>query len=292
LTADEPDLLEAFSDKDRTALIDRALGLLPPEVRQIVEMNYLLEMSHAEMALHLGLSDGALDVRLHRARRRLYEILHGQLHHEAEALGLQLNQALIEGWQSTRLWCPLCGRRRLEGCFVGNEGSNPNLHLRCPACSSRYQQDTVHSMGLVNLSGVRSFRPAWKRTMQGLTDQLTNGLQCGQYPCACCGQPALLSVEGNEQIRPYSFWLRVRCIHCGNDLGIGGNLPSVDQLVYWSHPRTRQFLMQHERWLSEPGKLVEYSGQAALCFQISDLENSERLVVLADRQTLRVLTIS
>lgn len=70
-----------------------------------------------------------------------------------------------------------------------------------------------------------------------------------------------------------------------------GCLPSVDQLVYWSHPLTRQFLQQHSRCLSAPGKLVEYQGQQAIYFQISDLESADQLTVLAHHQTLQILTI-
>src|SRR5437764_884817 len=112
---------------------------------------------------------------LQRGRRDLRQILSGPLRNEAEAFGFALDEALAEGWQETRLWCPLCARCRLQGCFVtfegGEEGQKgPNLHLRCPDCSRRYGQDTIRSMGLVSLAGLRSFTPACKRTMQVLTD--------------------------------------------------------------------------------------------------------------------------
>jgi RNA polymerase sigma factor (sigma-70 family) len=293
LSADVPDPLEALNRQDMALLVDRALGGLPPATRQIVEMCYLLELSHAEMAARLKLSSGTLDVRLHRARRHLRQILHGPLRHEAEALGLQLDEVLAEGWQPTRMWCPLCGRQRLEGCFLRPKAeAGPNLHLRCPDCSRRYNQDTLHSMGLVRLAGLHTFRPAWKRTLQGLTAQITQALQQGQHPCLYCGQPAQVEVAGNGEARPYSFWLRMCCVHCGNTLDSGGNLPSVDQVVYWSHPISQQFILEHSRWNSEPARLVEYDATIALHFQIADLDSSDHLSILADRQTLRVLAVS
>jgi RNA polymerase sigma-70 factor (ECF subfamily) len=299
LAADELDPLEELSRQDMATLLDRALGVLPPATRQIVEMCYLLELPHSEMAACLNLSASALDVRLHRARRHLHQILHGPLRREAEALGLELDEALMEGWQSTRLWCPLCGRHHLEGCFLALEAEDgPNLHLRCLECSQRYHQDTVHSMGLVPLTGLHSFRPAWKHTMQGLTDRMMQALQQdGQHRCLYCGQQALVKVEGNNQedntkAHPYPFWIHMYCVHCGNDLNGHGNLPSVDQLVYWSHPTSQQFLLQHPRWKSEPAKLVDYDSGPALHFQIGDLESSDHLNIVAHRQTLRVLTIS
>jgi RNA polymerase sigma factor (sigma-70 family) len=305
LAVDAPDPLEALSRQDLQLLLDRALSVLPPAARQIVEMRYLLELPHAEMAARLHLSNSALDVRLHRARRRLRQILHGPLRREAEALGLALDEALAEGWQPTRLWCPLCGCQRLEGCFLVPEAEDgPNLHVRCPDCSRRYNQDTVHSMGLVCLSGLHSFRPAWKRTMQGLTDRFVQALQHGQHSCLYCGQPAFVGVEGNDtgatlppgsgnrEARPYSFWISIHCIHCGNRLDTCGNLPSIDQLVYWSHPISQQFVLQHPRCMSEPARHVEYDGAPALLFQMADLGSSDRLSVLAHRQTLCVLSIS
>ena len=71
-----------------------------------------------------------------------------------------------------------------------------------------------------------------------------------------------------------------------------GDIPSVDQLVYWSHPHTRQFIQQHQRWSSKPGTLIDYNGQQAIRFQIADVESADQLIVVAHRQTLQVLTLS
>ena len=309
LAAETPDPLEALSHQDLVRLLDRALGVLPAATRQIVEMCYLLELPRAEVAARLNLTSSALDVRLHRARRHLSHLLHGPLRQDAEAAGMVLDGALLEGWQQTHLWCPLCARHRLEGCFLARE-TGPNLHLRCPACAQRYQQDTVHSMGLVQLTGLHAFRPAWKRTMQGLSDRVTQALLQGQHPCLYCGKLAVIQVtsQGPEQEepegcrgvppapdqhepRPYPFWISLHCLSCGKDMDANGDMPSVDQLVYWSHPLTRQFLLQHPRWSSRPGKAVEYAGAPALSFQIADLESSNALTVMAHRQTLGVLAV-
>ncbi|MEO7021878.1 MAG: sigma-70 family RNA polymerase sigma factor [Ktedonobacteraceae bacterium] len=312
LVADVPDPLEELSRQDLVLLLDRALSVLSPATRQIVEMCYLLELPRSEVAARLSLSNSALDVRLHRARRDLRQMLHGPLRQDAEALGLVLDEALAEGWQQTRLWCPLCAHHRLEGFFLAREVEDgPNLHLRCPDCSRRYHQDTVHSMGLVQLSGLRSFRPAWKRTMQELSDRVTQALLQGQHPCLYCGKSANIQVKngntetdvsrscldmssdlGDYQGKPYPFWVSLHCTHCGKNMDASGDIPSVDQLVYWSHPLTRHFLQQYPHWNSEPGKLVEYAGEPAIHFQIADVESSNCLTVLAHRQTLRVMMVS
>lgn len=298
LAADDSDPLEELCRQDMTLLLDRALGLLPRKTRQLVEMCHLLELPYLEVAGRLGISTGTLETRLHRARRQLRRLLSGPLYTEAQAFGLALDEDVVEGWRETRLWCPLCARYRLQGYFVEREaGAGPNLHLRCPDCSRRYEQDTMHSMGLVSLVGLRAFRPAWKRAMQGMTELMLGALAQGQHPCLFCGKPASIRVKGRDaqalsSANPYPFWIHWHCDHCGENIDSCGNIPSVDQLVYWSHPLTRQFMQQHPRWRSEPGTPVEHNGEQAICFQIADMESADHVNVVAHRETLSVLTLS
>jgi RNA polymerase sigma-70 factor (ECF subfamily) len=296
---DASDPLEELCRQDMLALLDRALGFLPAQTRRLVEMCHLLELPHVEVAARLGISTGTLETRLHRARRQLRQLLNGPLHHEAEVFGLALDEGIAEGWQETRLWCPLCARHRLQGCFFEQEdGMGPNLHLRCPGCSQRYQRDTLHTMGLVSLEGLHSFRPAWKRAMQGISDLVLSALATGQQlPCLFCGKPASIQVMNRDAVfssssYPYTFWIRWHCNHCGEHIDSDGDIPSIDQLVYWSHPQTRQFVQQHQRWSSEPATLLEHNGQQALRFQLADVESADHTTVVAHRQTLQILAIS
>jgi RNA polymerase sigma-70 factor (ECF subfamily) len=292
------DPLEALSRQDEVLLLDKALRELPQAARQLVEMCYLLELSRTEVATHLGISSGALETRLHRTRRQLRHIFNGPLREEALGLGMKLDDANIEGWQETRLWCPLCAKHRLQGCFIyfEVETEGPNLHLRCPGCSQHYGQDTVRSMGLVSLAGLHAFRPAWKRTMQGLTDRVVQALSRGNHPCLYCGQPALIQVQGEEAESaspgsPYSYWIYLQCPHCGRCIDTSGCIPSVDQIVCWSHPRTRQFVQHHPHPSTTPGRLAEYNGQSAIHFQITDAESNDHLEVLVHRHTLSILSL-
>lgn len=293
------DPLEELCRQDMTALLDRALGLLPGPARQLVEMCHLLELPHVEVAAQLGISTGTLETRLHRARRQLRQLLSGPLRGEAEAFGLALDEGIAEGWHETRLWCPLCARHHLQGCFVEHaDAVGPNLHLRCPDCSQRYQQDTIHTMGLVSLAGLHSFRPAWKRAMQGMSDLMLSALSTGQHSCLFCGKPASVQVIGrhteasSSSPHPYAFCIHWHCNSCGEHVGSDGDIPSVDQLVYWSHPDTRRFIQQHLRWRSEPATPLEHNGQQALRFQLADVESAESATIVAHRQTLQVLALS
>src|SRR5262249_29202022 len=90
---------------------------------------------------------------------------------------------------------------------------------------------------------------------------------------------------------PQPFWIHTRCVYCGSDLDECGGLPSVDQVVYWSHPRTRQFLQQHPRWSSVPARAVTHAEQPAILFQLIDLESADQLTVLAHPQTLQIFSL-
>lgn len=292
-----PDPLEELNRQELVMLLDRALGLLSQEEREVVEMCHLQELPHSEVAARLGISTGALDTRLHRARRHLRQLLSGPLHREAVAFGLTLEQVNSVEWFETSLWCSCCGRCRLQGSFVETATGN-NLHVRCPDCTQRYGLDTVHSMGLVPLGNLKSFRPAWKRTVQGLSELLLQGLNEGEQLCPRCGSLTSIHVTDGDTEKedtlpsgPYRYWVHWGCARCGGLVCYPGDMPSVDQIVYWSHPQSRQFMAQHRRWLSTTGTPLEHAGQLALRFQLTDMTGSEHLNVLAHRHTLRVLSV-
>ncbi|HEX9067346.1 MAG TPA: sigma-70 family RNA polymerase sigma factor [Ktedonobacterales bacterium] len=290
-----PDPVEELDRHDRVRLIDRALGELPPSARRLIDLCYLLDMPHSEVAARLDISRAALDTRLHRVRARLRALLSGPLRAEAEVLGLALDASVADGWQETRLWCPECGVRRLQGAFVSPEdGMEPNLHLRCPACAARFGRDTVHSMGLIALGGMKSFRPAWKRTMAGMAARMTAALAAGEHPCLWCGRAASLAVETSVREAdslPEGYWIAMRCGHCGNDLAAEGDIPAVDQLVYWSHPRTRDFLQAHPRVTSASVLPLDYHGAPAIRLDLASRDSGEHVTVVAHRKTLDVLMV-
>ena len=57
--------------------LERALDQLSPALRSVVVLRELEGLSYAEIADLLGITESAVAVRLHRARRRLKEILRG-----------------------------------------------------------------------------------------------------------------------------------------------------------------------------------------------------------------------
>ena len=97
--------------------IDRAMGYLPATTRKALELHYIAEVPQREVALRLGITISALEVKQHRARRQLRQVLNGALRADAESFGLTLDNEVVQGWRETSLWCLICGRQRMQGIF-------------------------------------------------------------------------------------------------------------------------------------------------------------------------------
>ena len=77
--ADLPDAAaDCQRDLERRQMSDcvrEKIDLLPQSLRAVVVLNDVLELSQPEIAEILGIEAGSVKVRLHRARRRLRDIL-------------------------------------------------------------------------------------------------------------------------------------------------------------------------------------------------------------------------
>jgi RNA polymerase sigma-70 factor (ECF subfamily) len=74
--------LDPEEDLERSELrnrLDAALARLPPDQREAFVMKHEEGRSYEEMAELLGVSTGALKMRVHRARERLVELLEGDV---------------------------------------------------------------------------------------------------------------------------------------------------------------------------------------------------------------------
>src|SRR5207244_13291230 len=69
-----PDFTERAADRD---VLERALGALPWSLRSVVMLKDVYGLSCREIGDAMHTSEGAIKVRLHRARRRLRESLAG-----------------------------------------------------------------------------------------------------------------------------------------------------------------------------------------------------------------------
>lgn len=294
LTFDLPDPqavdpLEELERQDMHTLLDRALSHLPVGTRELVELYYLAEVPQREVAERLHISLGALEVKLHRARRQLSQILHGEeLRADAQAFGLLLHEDEAQGWQETRHWCFLCGKQHLRGIFERQPANRMSIRLRCPDCSPRYQFDLLNTTHSPDPGPIRSFRPAVKRIMQTSAEYFQACLS--QRRCPLC-QSALATqiVDRRVLTPPYShydalplgIYGRIDCPTCG---------PSFCEayLPAFLHPAIRDFLLRPHIFY-EPAARGAYEGSDAISFRLIDLGSTETLTILAHPHTLQVL---
>jgi RNA polymerase sigma factor (sigma-70 family) len=68
-----PDPLDWLLQDERKRLLRDALGRLPSRDAEILLLKYSEDWSYQELAVHLGISETAVEARLHRARKRLRE---------------------------------------------------------------------------------------------------------------------------------------------------------------------------------------------------------------------------
>ncbi len=70
-----PDPLHWLIDIERDQNVRDALASLPSRDVEILLLKYTEDWSYRQLAEHLGIAESALETRLHRARRRLRELL-------------------------------------------------------------------------------------------------------------------------------------------------------------------------------------------------------------------------
>ena len=110
----DPADLEADVERSELAdLLVRALQLLPAPTRHVLVARYVQELPYAIIAEQMGLREGTVKVQAHRGKLALRQVLTTQFREEASAYDFVTPEAV--GWQTTGIWCPLCGQRHLEG---------------------------------------------------------------------------------------------------------------------------------------------------------------------------------
>jgi RNA polymerase sigma-70 factor (ECF subfamily) len=287
---------EELDRQDRHLLLDRALGHLSVGARELVELCYLAEIPQREVAERLEMSLGALELKLHRARRRLRQVLSGELRSDAQEYGLLLNHDESAGWRETRKWCPLCGKRRLRGAFVHHSSGEVAMRLRCPDCSARYGFDLSGSGDIISFAGMRSFQPAMKHAMRAACEYFSTAVH--YRVCGTCQSPVSVQLVTRHAaledapapvlnsvplplLRERSCLL-VECPRCGYAAA-----DLINGLLL--EPAARAFLLDRPRVITLPDSLKSFAGHDAICSRLVDLQTAEEVTIMAHPQTLQVM---
>jgi hypothetical protein len=288
--ADGFDLALELERAELVALLDRALALLPADTRRVLVERYVEESPLTEIARRRGLSEGAVAMKLHRGRLAFRRVLAGDLRDEAAAFGLVGRSG--GGWQETRMWCPWCGRRRLQGRF-GPAPAGPalpeptTLALRCPDCCAAPGAHVANAGGPGLFRGVHGYRTAYSRLLVWTEAVVGAGLALGGGPCWGCGRRMRLAVDYSPE--GVAGWavprLRVQCPACGRGHGatLGGLL--------LARPEARRFWRAHPRLRLLPVREVEVAGTPALVAGFEAVGGGARWEAVCTRATLAVMAV-
>ncbi len=287
----------AALERDELAeLLDRALALLPEETRVAVVEHYIAERPQAQIAARLGLSEGAVAVRLHRGRQALRRALRGELGAgtaPCAAAGGMDPAAPADGgagrWAETRIWCPQCGQRRILGRFSLTPG---RFELRCPDCYPRYGVHVSETAGSdwfhTLFGGVKGFKPALSRMARDTDRHLRSALPVGVATCLDCGRPLPIHM-GLEPDDPPGL-RAVRGVHTYCTDCLRSDSTRLNNLVLYLAEGQR-FWRAHPRLRLLPEREVERDGRAALVIGYESRAAAAGYAVVVARDTYEILHI-
>jgi RNA polymerase sigma-70 factor (ECF subfamily) len=280
---DDWDLEVALERQELAELLDRVMGQLPPRTRTTLIEKYVYERPQSEIAQRLGVSEGAVELRLRRGKLALRRLLTTTL--EQEAMEYGVSHVIVGAlWNETRIWCPRCGCRRMRARL--SPGHRAFL-LACPGCNSE-ELPLGHWEDPDVIRDLKGYRPILTRL--STLDHLyyRQALQDGIARCRTCGTPTPVgrSVPPDVAERLGTSLGLVVCCHVCDVTRVA----SAEALVcclpefrrFWrAHPRIRKVASQH----------VEAAGQLATVTRFESLADAAALTVVWSQQNYQVLSI-
>ena len=273
-------------------LLDRAMSLLPADTRTALIEKYIEETPLAEIGARMGMTEGAVAVRLHRGKLALRRLLANELSDEAMAYGL-IDMWDVD-WTETRIWCPACGQRRvLHSPSLKNRYGRFILH--CPDCFPAFpdMSITVSHTDLWNegiqqvLGGVKTPKAIMSRMMTWVEGFYMPRLGVRTVPCLGCGDMVPFELEIPETFAPTLDERRgvfLRCERC--QYYCAERLHALSMCL----SNGRQFWQEHPRIQTVPIQEVETAGVLGLVVGFRSVTDGARYNTIFVRDTYQVIS--
>jgi RNA polymerase sigma factor (sigma-70 family) len=279
--ADDVDLELTLERQELADLLDRALALLPEVSRQVLLYRYVEDLPQAEIAARLGLSEGAVAVRVHRGKLALRRVLAQDCFSDQSVYAPQRTDA----WEATRLWCTVCGTRRLLGRLAGDPTV---LALRCPGdCNA--PGDVQTECAVPGGASAGAYGRAVSRVRTAVDRHYGLNRRTDEPACVGCGRPTPLRVgpAGNlpPDLQTRGVHVYVSCAACG-----AVSHSSLEGVVL-SLPEGQRFLRRHPRVRAIPPREIEIDGLPALVTRFESRDDAAGIDVLIRRHDFRVIAI-
>lgn len=277
---------ELMLERDELAsLLDHALGLLPTSTRDVLVQHYIDERPHREIAARLGVSEGAVAVRIHRGKLALKQALaRPELSVGAVTYGLIAPENV--GWQETRIWCPFCGRHRLAVRIDREAGV---ISSRC--VGPCFLEGTIigsKSM-TAGTSALTSAKSILRRGLIDLHEYYRRAMAARGARCHGCGGPVALehwSADIPSSLATlHTCGIRLICRACG-----AGSSALFSHLLL-DTSIVQQFWRRHPRMHVLPVREIEVHGQAALVSGFASIDASARIEIVSAADTYEILHV-
>lgn len=281
--ADPYDFVTELEHGELADLLDQALRLLPADTRAVLIKRYFDASPHAEIAAALGLSEGAVKVKVHRGKLALRRVLTTDLRVASASFGIIDPQG--SRVQETELWCPVCGKHRLEAHFTQEVDA---ADLRCPVCcidQHVFIYSSLPASALHDTSTLQTSLGEKTQIVAGHFRALASGVQ---ILCPCCGRPASLRESTvHPALATYQdvCLLYSSCTFCQSSCSISW------RMLAQSHPQVWQFWQRHSRMYTLPPKQLEIDGAQAVVTGFRSTNNRAGLDVVTLRGNLNVLGV-
>jgi predicted Zn-dependent protease with MMP-like domain len=281
--ADDYDIEIELERKELIELLDRAMALLPQEIRTVLVKRYVEESPLAEVAAQLGTNTSAVAMRLQRGKLALRRVLTKEMSEDISPYRV----STTDEWEETPLWCHSCGQRRLLGRRNPDEGE---LLLKCPTCSPAIE-DLVSQNHLPVLRGLKGYKPLLSRLMLWCHGYYRAGLSNDTVFCEDCGNR--LSVQVGLPPHTALTWIRksnermvnIVCTFCTSTCTI-----NLEELVL-ALPEGRQFMRRYPRIRTLPKQYVEAEGCSAIATRFESITDNVQLTVVSAYNTYEVLRV-
>ncbi len=281
LLTDGADLEIELEHDELADLLDRAMEFLSSETRAILIQRYIEDRPYAEIAERLGVSEGAVRVKLHRSKLALRRVLSAKFTEDAVAYGLRFPGPA--SWEVSRIWCPICGRQRLIVRIVPERGE---FMVRCPTCHESGPV-LIHVQLPDVLSGVKGQKAALNRVLSWNHSYVQDALARRPVSCPACGHygPAAVEIPEDDAMQTHVHVAYIRCRCCARvyNFELSG--------CAWVLPAARRFWQQHPQMRTWPSRRVEVGGETGLATRFESAVDSSYLEVILVPATFRVLGV-
>ena len=281
IIADDFDLEVELERQELAELLDRAMALLPPETRRVLVAKYIMEQPLSEIAAPMGLSEGAIAMRLQRGRLALKQLLSNELVAEAASFGLI--DASSDQWQQTRIWCPMCGRGYLRG-FLDQQSGVFMMH--CAVCSKVPDDNIWEAQAPDFFKDLKGFKAIINRELGWSHKSYKEALVNFSVVCDLCGSQAQLTrgLPAESWLSAHSkYGMHIRCEACGAMCcaALTGYLRGS--------PEVQRFWQQRPRMRTIAPRPLEVAGRAALLTRYESVTDGAYLDIITDEETFAVL---